>query len=363
MLALSETLGREGKPDILKKVPGYELWLAERSGLAKGGGGLALFYKETLMAHEWRPHIDNEYKYVEKERQWLLIHGDGNNRIAFLNCYIACQSFTSDAFIQWNEDLFHMLSKEAVYLRQKGFMLLAMSDFNTRVGQIPGLEGNLPDVNRNFPMFTNFITESSLLIMNTLPMCRGLFTWFNRDQKSLLDYGLVDTDHVQKISSFSIDEDARFACMSDHALLECEVAFQASPKVSKSSPDVIRYNFHERSDFKGYTTYLECMLSTINLDSFSRLTTPEMLKHITNNIHGAAMQTFGFKVDRKNKRSTLPKDIREAIDKKQVVAHQLQLSIISKNKEQELKFQREYNKLKIKVDKDISDLRIKITTP
>ena len=71
------------------------------------------------------------------------------------------------------------------------------------------------------------------------------------------------------------------------------------------------------------------------------------------------MQTFGFKVDRKNKRSTLPKVIREAIDKKQVVAHQLQLSIISKNKEQELKFQREYNKLKTKVDKDTSDLRIK----
>ena len=207
-MALSETFGREGKPDILKKVMGYELWLSERSSHAKGGGGLALLYKDTLMAHEWTPHVDAEHQYVEKERQWLLIHGDGNNKIAFLNCYIACQSFTSDAFIQWNEHLFHMISKEAVYLKQKGFMLLAMGDFNTRVGQMPGLEGNLPDVNRNFTMFTNLISQSSLVIINTLPLCTGLFTWFKRDQKSLLDYGLVDADHVQKISSFNIDEDA-----------------------------------------------------------------------------------------------------------------------------------------------------------
>ena len=46
----------------------------------------------------------------------------------------------------------------------------------------------------------------------------------------MLDYGLVDADHVQKITLFNIDEDARFACMSDHALLECEVLFQTSPK-------------------------------------------------------------------------------------------------------------------------------------
>ena len=359
MLALSETHGRDGKPDILNKVPGYELWLSERSALAKGGGGLAIFYKDTLMAHEWTPNTDPEYKYVEKERQWLLIDGDGSNRMAFLNCYIACQSFTSDAFIKWNEDLFHLISKEAIYLRQRGFMLLAMGDFNSCVGQIPGLEGNLPDVNRNFPMFSNFISETGLIIMNTLPLCKGLFTWFKRDQKSLLDYGLVDADHVQKITLFNIDEDARFACMSDHALLECEVLFQTSPKAPKNCPDVIRYNFHERSDFTSYMIRLESMLSSVDLDTFSHLSTPEMLKHITNTIHDAAMQAFGYKFPRKKKRSTLPKTIRETIDKKQRVARRVQASIISKNKVEEMRLLREFNELKTKVDKDISDLRIK----
>ena len=57
-------------------------------------------------------------------------------------------------------------------------MVLAMGDFNSRVGKITGLEGNTPDINRNQPMFMNLITEVNLLIVNTLPIARGLFTRF-----------------------------------------------------------------------------------------------------------------------------------------------------------------------------------------
>ena len=228
-MALSETFGREEKPDILRKVPGYELFLSERSGNAKGGGGLALYYRDTLLAHEWHPNVDDEYQYIEKERQWLLIHGEGNTKIAFLNCYIACQSFTTDAFIEWNHHLFQLITKEVVYLSQKGFMVLAMGDFNTHVGKIPGLEGNHPDTNRNFPMFNSFLTETDLVIMNTLPLCNGLFTRFKRDQTSVLDYGLIDGNHVQQVASFNIDTDARFDCMSDHTLLKCVISFRTSP--------------------------------------------------------------------------------------------------------------------------------------
>ena len=104
---------------------------------------------------------------------------------------------------------------------------------------------------------------------------------------------------------------------------------------------------------------LESMLSSVDLDTFSHLSTPEMLKHITNTIHDAAMQAFGYKFPRKKKRSTLLKTIRETIDKKQRVARRVQASIISKNKVEEMRLLREFNELKTKVDKDISDLRIK----
>ena len=303
MFALSETFGRKEKPDILKTIPGYELYLSERSGSAKRGGGLALYYRDTLLAHEWHPSIDEEVKYVEKERQWLLIHGEGSSKMAFLNCYVACQTYTSDGFIQWNQDLFQMISKEVNYLREKGFMVLAMGDFNTHVGEISGLEGNHPDVNRNFPMFSNFLSETNLVMINTLDICTGLFTRFKRDQTSLLDYGLIDGAHIQKVTSFNIDTDARFDCNSDHALLECVLEFRTSPKPSKHSPDVFRYNFHEKSNFTGYKSFLDNSLSTINLDEFSRLNTSEMLSHITKNIYSSAMHTFGLKIPHKKEKN------------------------------------------------------------
>ena len=57
-------------------------------------------------------------------------------------------------------------------------------------------------------------------------MITGLFTRFmdngNREgSKSLLDYGAIDNDHVHTVTSFTIDENARYSCGSDHALLEC----------------------------------------------------------------------------------------------------------------------------------------------
>ena len=78
-----------------------------------------------------------------------------------MHCYIACQEDT-DRFIAWNEDLFMLLRDEALILKQEGFIILAMGDFNTRVGQVEGLENNVPGVNRNQPMFMNFITEVNL---------------------------------------------------------------------------------------------------------------------------------------------------------------------------------------------------------
>ena len=54
---------------------------------------------------------------------------------------------------------------------------MGMGDFNTRVGQLKGLENNTPDTNRNSPMFFTFLKETNLLIINTLPVVQGLGSW------------------------------------------------------------------------------------------------------------------------------------------------------------------------------------------
>ena len=105
------------------------------------------------------------------ERQWLIIDSPGE-KCAFLNVYAACNSFTSEDFIQWNQDLFSLITSEAILLRNMGYIVLAMGDFNSRVGQLQGLEGNTCDTNRNTPMFLNFLAEVNLLIINTFPIAK-----------------------------------------------------------------------------------------------------------------------------------------------------------------------------------------------
>ena len=72
----------------------------------------------------------------------------------------------------WNEDLFHLITTESIKLRRDGFMIIGLGDFNSKIGQVNGLEGNNPDRNTNAPLFLNFIQEANLFIMNTLPIAK-----------------------------------------------------------------------------------------------------------------------------------------------------------------------------------------------
>ena len=280
--------------------------------------------------------------------------------MAFLHCYIACQSFTNDDFIKWNEDLFSLLTREALSLRTNGYMILAMGDFNSKIGQIPGLEDNSPIVNRNEPMFNGFITDVNLYIINTLPICHKVFTRFDGDKKSLLDYGLIYVDHVHCVRSFTIDEDARFACGSDHALIECVISFETSPRLRLNYDDILKYNFNDRTDFTRYKNILERTLASISLQDFEKLELPDKLNHITQSINNTAAEVFGKKIKTKRKRGVrLPKTIRNSIKQKEIVLRKLHEAYSNGDSHEVRRLQSELLEVKEKVSNGISDMRVR----
>ena len=267
-------------------------------------------------------------KYVSNERQWLLIQGS-TERLAFLHVYVACQSRKSDEYLQWNEDLFHLLTEETILLRNQGFTILALGDFNTRVGQLPGLEGNTPDTNKNFPMFMTFIQAANLVIINTLPITKGIFTRFMNGSnlpgtKSLLDYCLRDSASVHTVSSFIIDADARYACGSDHALLEVEISFGHRTSVHWSVQEAIQYNFTTRTNFKKFRDCLDMISSSVSSDEFASLSTEAMLSHLVNSLRKSGIDTFGLKTKRKKTSQKLPSYVLELIKTKNFQCKRLQ---------------------------------------
>ena len=100
----------------------------------------------------------------------------------------------------------------------------------------------------------NFVSQVNMIIMNTLPIAKGLFTRFMDSSgrpgtRSLLDYGMVDGDHTNTVKSFIIDETARYDTGSDHALLECDMEFGVRPKIKWSVQDILKYNIPNSADF------------------------------------------------------------------------------------------------------------------
>ena len=308
-------------------VDGYRVWNSNRGGSDKGGGGLTLLYKESLTAHEYSPVVASNLEYIMNERQWLLI-SSGHDRIAFLHVYIACQNNRDDSFLAWNEDLFSLISQEALRLRQQGFTVLALGDFNSRVGAIPGLEGNTPDHNRNTPRFLTFLNEVNLMIINTLPIAKGLFTRFfdssgRPGTQSLLDYGLIDHDKSNTITSFIIDGAARVDSGSDHAVLECTIDFNVVPKLTWSLHEPLHYNIRENSDYKEYQDALDQAMGAVTFSDFTSKPASEMLSHVSEGINDAAKKAFGLKVARKRKGRKLPMSVISLIKEKNTIARRL----------------------------------------
>ena len=306
---------------------GYRAWNSNRGGADKGGGGLTLLYKESLTAHEYCPVVPSNFEFIQNERQWLLI-SSGHDRIAFLHVYIACQNNRDDSFLAWNESLFALISQEALRLKHQGFTVLALGDFNSRVGAITGLEGNTPDHNRNTPMFLTFLNEINLMIINTLPIAKGLFTRFmdssgRPGSQSLLDYGLIDHDKANTVTSFIIDDAARVDSGSDHAVLECTIEFNVVPKISWSIHEPLHYNIRENSDYSAYQEALDLAMATVPLSDFTATSASDMVGHVSDGINAAAKKAFGLKVARKRKGRKLPANVISLIKEKNLISRRL----------------------------------------
>ena len=343
---------------MIDPIPSFSMWNTERSGDAKGGGGLTLIYKEGLEAHQWTPQVPPHLQYVSTERQWLII----GRKVAFLRIYVACQSSRSDDFLQWNEDLFELVTQEALVLRRQGLCCLAMGDFNTRLGEIPGLEGNKPDSNRNAPMFLSFISQVNLTIINTLPLSKGLFTRFMDSKpggESLLDYGLIDHDHVGTVSSFVIDEEARYSCGSDHALLECTIQVRSTPRVHWSYSEAVHYNISSGTDYKQYKDSLDKAVSTIPLHEFSKLPVEVMLPHISENINLAARTTIGIKVKKSRRGRKLPTSIIKLIRSKTLLVKQLASERLYMSTLQVEDMEGKIRKLRAEIKDGIGNIKLK----
>ena len=183
-----------------------------------------------------------------------------------------------------------------------------------------------------------------------------------RQSPSVLDYGLIDSDHLQNVTSFVIDENARFECGTDHALLSCELQFNSRSRVKWEYNDAVHYDFNSNTCFKSYQLTLNQNVSPVSLDEFQAYSTKDMLSYITDTIHTSAMSTFGLKKKRKRKGFTLPRPVIDAIIARNDLQEQIDETLLPQSSHGYIKMAKELDVLKRRVKDLVGEFRLKRRT-
>ena len=143
------------------------------------------------------------------------------------------------------------------------------------------------------------------------------------DSGTLLDYGLIDGDSVSNVTSFVIDENARYTAGTDHALLVATLTCSQRTKLSWNFQEAIKFNFSNGSNFTSYQKHLDEAIANVHFNEYSSLSTPEMQPHLTFSLKESGKKAFGIKIKRYRKGRKLSRPIIEAIRSKSKLSQEL----------------------------------------
>ena len=138
--------------------------------------------------------------------------------------------------------------------------------------------------------------------------------------QSLLDYALIDDTSANSVQSFVIDDEARYAAGSDHALLEVEITFSPSPKVTWKMQEALKYMLHDPKKLLKYSSSLEAAIVSTPLHLYREQSTEQMLQYLTETIHETARSELGLKQRKRQKGRRLPRSIIDMIRSKNSLA-------------------------------------------
>ena len=227
---LLETKRRLEDEGINLEIPGYEVSEHRRSDLAgdKGGGGIAIYTRKAdgIVFKDFDPNLpDPNQAFVRNERAWKTVESV-HGKTAVCGVYAACQA-GDDGNGPWNDILYSVLRSEVTALRQEGFRVILLGDFNGHVGNQPGIgiEGNKPEINRNGRRFLDFLAETNCVHVNGYQdLTTGLWTRQQGGSSTVIDFSVVAREHLSSVLSLLIDDQGLYGGSSDHNWMFLDVS-------------------------------------------------------------------------------------------------------------------------------------------
>ena len=132
--------------------------------------------------------------------------------------------------------------------------LIIMGDFN---GHMKLLDNKKDDGNGKRVM--RWMDEYNLTLLNLDQNCKGIYTWRNKDQKSAIDFILVNEKLYEKFNEMNIDEDREIIDLSDHSLLSAEFTFHNTNRVKEKVEISKEYFRKDKEALKNFKSKVENM--------------------------------------------------------------------------------------------------------
>ena len=198
---ITETQLREDKIIVSKGLRKID---EMRKGNDKKGGGLMVIYKDSK-----RINIEKE---DSKHVDLLLFNGIINNKIIkFLLVYFPTGNKNEDN--ERRKTIRKQCEKIIGESRNNAFIVLG--DFNGHVGFL-----GYQKIDKNGEMIIEWMNDYNLTLLNAREETKGLYTWERGEQKSVIDYVLVNEEMELHIDKMEIDENKELMDISDHNLIK-----------------------------------------------------------------------------------------------------------------------------------------------
>ncbi len=180
----------EEKPEILGMVEtmvdetesieynGYKIYRKDRN---KDGGGVMLLIKDVLHGI-----IVEEEESQEDECIWLTMNnGRVNLRIGVI--YNPQESRTSKEQLT---SIYARIEQQIQRAHAQQQKIIIMGDLNCKVGDM--IKGNKQDVTVGGKLLKKILNRNKLIMANNIQMCKGLWTRQSGNEKSVIDYMILN---------------------------------------------------------------------------------------------------------------------------------------------------------------------------
>ena len=204
-----------------------------RKSTDKKGGGLLMMYKESCMNLKKMTNNNTDLLHVTMQRGSIKLH--------IILVYFSVVTKPEDK--EFNKKMKSEIEKMIEARNENEEPLIVMGDFNGHIGLI-----GMQKENDNGKMVLEWMNDHNMALLNLDDKCKGQYTWQRGEQRSAIDFVMVNGKGYQWVMEMEIDEDKDVFDLSDHNLITLKLQLPANRSKDLKKGEKITVEYYKTEE-------------------------------------------------------------------------------------------------------------------